>query len=280
VIRPNLSSNPWVIASSLVRHFALVRQLVRRTVAGRYRGSVLGIAWSLVIPILMLTVYTFVFGTILNVRWHGAGEGLDGSAGGLDFAARLFAGMIVHSFFSECLVRSPDLVSGNAQYVKKVVFPLESLAWVAMSAALFQAAVSNVILVLFGWFVHGDVHATALLLPIVYAPLALLALGAIWFLSAISVFLRDVRQLIGVVTTVLLFVSPIFYPVSMLPEPFQPLLYLNPLTFIVEQARVVVLAGSLPDWHGLALYSLVALVLAWAGLAWFQKTRPGFADVL
>ena len=265
---------PADIFLSLVRHAGLARQMVKREVLGRYRGSFLGLLWSFVNPVLMLAVYTFVFGIVFQARWG------QGSGDRLEFALVLFAGLIVFNLFSECLTRAPGLVLGNVNYVKKVIFPLEILPWVSLGSALFHAAVSLGVLLLFLSFAGHGIAWTVLLLPLVLAPFVLLIQGLSWLLASIGVFVRDIGQVVGMAMTVLMFMSPIFYPADALPEAVRGWLFLNPLTFIIEQSRDVLIWGKLPDWSGLAVYSLIALAVAWAGLFWFQKTRKGFADVL
>jgi lipopolysaccharide transport system permease protein len=161
-----------------------------------------------------------------------------------------------------------------------VVFPLEILPVVSLGAALFHSLVSlGVLLAAFAIF-NGYLHWTAVLIPLVMLPLVILTLGFAWMLASLGVFLRDVGQTIGIITTVLMFLSPVFYPVTAVPERFLPFIMANPLTFIIEQAREVLIWGHLPNWTGLGIYTLAATVVAWAGYAWFQKTRKGFADVL
>ena len=271
-----LPTSPAAMARSLWRHRELLSRLVRREVVGRYKGSALGLAWSLFNPVLMLVVYTFVFSEIFQARW-GAGELLGGRA---QFAILVFVGMIVLALFSEVLNRAPSLVLANANYVKKVVFPLEILPAVSMGAALFHALVSVAVLLAAIALQQGGVPWTAVLLPLVLLPLVVLTTGLAWLLASLGVFLRDVGQTIAVVTTVLMFLSPVFYPVAAVPARFRGLIMANPLTFVIEQARAVLVWGQAPDWAGLARYALVALLVAWLGFAWFQKTRKGFADVL
>jgi len=259
---------------TLWRNRGLIWQLTKREVLGRYRGSIMGLFWSFFNPILMLTVYTFVFSVVFQARW---GEGGTSKA---DFAIILFAGLIVHALFAECINRSPGLILNNVNYVKKVVFPLEILPWVAMGSALFHATVSVVVLLIFFAVVHGFLNWTALLLPLVLLPLIVLTMGLSWFLASMGVYVRDVAQVTGILTMVLLFLGPIFYPVSALPEEYQTLIHLNPLTFIVEQARAVLIWGKMPTWGGLVIYTVVAMSIAWAGFIWFQVTRRGFADVI
>jgi lipopolysaccharide transport system permease protein len=252
----------------------LIFQMTRREVVGRYRGSVMGLLWSFLNPIFMLTVYSFVFSVVFKARWSGAGESQT------QFAVILFAGMTVHALLAEVLNRAPGIILGNVNYVKKVVFPLEILAVVSLGAALFHALISLLVLLAAFAMLNGFVHWTVIFVPLVLLPLMIASLGFGWILSSLGVFVRDMGQLIGVLTTALLFLSPVFYPVSALPESFQPWLNLNPLTFIIEQTREVLVWGRLPDWKGLALYFIGAGLFAWLGFFWFQKTRKGFADVL
>lgn len=249
--------------------------MAKREVIGRYRGSAMGLLWSFFNPVLMLTVYTFVFSVIFKARW-----GETGSDSKTEFAILLFAGMIVYGLFAECVNRAPSLVLGNVSYVKKVVFPLEILPWVAMGSALFHAIISGLVLLFFFVLIHHAANWTILFLPLLLLPYMLLIMGISWFLAATGVYLRDVGQTTGIVTTVLMFLSPVFYPVSALPETYRPFIHFNPLTFVIEQTRNILIWGKLPDWAGLGIYFIVSLFTATAGFFWFQKTRKGFADVL
>jgi lipopolysaccharide transport system permease protein len=272
------ATSPADLLASLWRHRALILQMSRREVVGRYKGSVLGLAWSFFNPVLMLAVYTFVFSFVFNARW-GAGASV-ATESRTDFAILLFVGMIVHGLFSEVLNRAPMLILSNQNFVKRVVFPLEILPVVAMGAALFHACISLLVLLLAFVLFNGYLHWTAIFVPLVLLPLVMLTLGLAWMLASLGVFLRDVGQTIGLVTTVLMFLSPVFYPMSALPPQFRPLMLANPLTFIIEQSREVLVWGRMPDGGSLLIYSLVAAAVAWLGYAWFQKTRKGFADVL
>lgn len=263
------------LVKSLWRNRQLIVQMTKREVVGRYKGSVMGLAWSFFNPVFMLTVYTFVFSVIFKSRWGGGGE-----ESKIQFAVVLFVGMIVHALFAEVLNRAPSLILSNVNYVKKVVFPLDILPVIAMGAALFHSLVSlGVLLIAFVLF-NGYLHWTAVFTPIVLLPLIILTLGLSWMLASLGVFLRDVGQTIGIITTVMMFLSPVFYPLTALPEEFRRWVMVNPLTFIIEQAREVLIWGRLPDWIGLGIYTIAATVVAWVGYAWFQKTRKGFADVL
>jgi lipopolysaccharide transport system permease protein len=268
-------ATPSAMFSSIWRHRELIWQMSRREVVGRYRGSVMGLAWSFFNPILMLIVYTFVFSIVFKARW---GVGAEESKA--DFAIVLFVGMIVHGLFAECINRAPSLILSNVNYVKKVVFPLETLSWVAMGSALFHAFVSLVVLVAAQLIINVSLPWTAVLFPIILLPLLLATMGFAWFLAATGVYVRDIGQITGIITTAMLFMSPVFYPISTLPEQYQAALLLNPLTFVIEQARQVLIWGGLPDWSGLAVYLAISVAVAWSGFWWFQRTRAGFADVL
>lgn len=264
------------LGRSLWHNRQLIVQMTKREVVGRYKGSAFGLAWSFFNPVFMLVVYTFVFSEIFKSRWGGVG----GDDSKTQFAVVLFVGMIVLNLFSEVLNRAPNLIIGNVNYVKKVVFPIEVLPVIAMSATLFHSLISlGVLLVAFVLF-NGYLHWTIVFTPIVLLPLVILSTGLAWMLASLGVFLRDVGQTIGILTTVLMFLSPVFYPVTAVPEKFRPFIMANPLTFIIEQAREVLIWGHLPNWQGLGVYTLVATSIAWLGYAWFQKTRKGFADVL
>ena len=264
------------LVKSLWHNRQLILQMTRREVVGRYKGSAMGMAWSFFNPVFMLVVYTFVFSEIFKSRWGGIG----GDNSKTQFALVLFVGMIVLNLFSEVLNRAPGLIISNVNYVKKVVFPIEILPVVTIGAALFHSIISlGVLLAAFVLF-NGYLHWTALFAPLVLLPLLILTVGLAWMLASLGVFLRDVGQFITIITTVLMFLAPVFYPLTAVPARFLPFIMANPLTFIIEQAREVLIWGHLPNWLGLGGYTLAAIFIAWIGFAWFQKTRKGFADVL
>ena len=269
-------TSPLALCKSLWCNRQLIVQMTKREVVGRYKGSAMGLAWSFFNPVFMLVVYTFVFSEIFKARWGAVGVDESKTL----FAVVLFVGMIVLSLFSEVLSRAPSLILSNVNYVKKVVFPLEILPIIAMGAALFHSLISLCVLLAAFALFNGYVQWTAVFTPVVLLPLVITTVGLAWILAAIGVFLRDVGQAIGVILTVLLFLSPVFYPITAVPEKFQAYIIANPLTFIIEQAREVLVWGHVPDWQGLSFYTLGAFFVAWAGFALFQKTRKGFADVL
>ncbi len=275
-MNPNARHNtsPIEMLRSFLRNRSLIFQMIKREVIGRYRGSVLGIAWSFFNPLIMLAVYTVVFSTVFQAKWG------VGSNSKTEFALVLFIGMIMHGVLSESMNNSPSLMLRNISYVKKVVFPLEILPWIVIGSTVFHALISVLVWMLFYVVVNQSLQLTFIYLPLVMLPLVLFSIGVSWSLASLGVYLRDIGQMTSVLTTILLFLSPIFYPASRLPEPYQTIIYINPLTFIIEQARDVLMWGNQPDWVALVLAYLISFFVAWIGFAWFQKTRRGFADVL
>jgi lipopolysaccharide transport system permease protein len=266
---------PFAPFRDVWRHRTLVVRLARRDIEARYRGSVLGLAWTVVNPLIMLAVYTFIFSVVFKARWGAVQDG-----GTAEFALYLFSGMILFTIFSECVSRSPGLILENVSYIKKVVFPLEIMPVVVLAAALFNAAIGFVILLIFYLVVHGLPPLTALLIPLVLLPLCLFALGLSWFFAAAGVFLRDLRQMVNVLITVMMFLSPIFYPLSAIPEAYQTLILLNPLTLLLERSKDVLFWGTGLPFIEWTVYCLAAWAWAWLGYTWFTKTRKGFADVV
>lgn len=267
---------PLRFVGALLRQRQLIWRLSEREVVGRYRGSLLGWGWSFLNPLLMLAVYCFVFSEVFQSRWDQTST----SHGTLAFAINLFAGLIVFNLFAECANKAPTLVLANANYVTKVVFPLEILAGVTVAAASFHALTSVLILAGFQLLGQGSIPLTTLWLPLVWLPLVLGCLGLTWCLSALGVFLRDISQVVGVIVSMLMFLSAVFYPVSAMPQAWRPLLSLNPLVPIIEETRRVCVNGNSPQ----ALYLLVGiplgLLLCELGYRAFQKSRRAFADVL
>ncbi|MGY6628168.1 MAG: ABC transporter permease [Oceanicaulis sp.] len=250
--------------------------LVRREVEGRYRGSALGIGWSMITPLIMLGIYTFVFGVIFRSRWVTS----DADASPAEFAVILFIGLILFQVLAEIITRSPGLMVANTSYVKKVVFPLYILVPIILGSALTHAGISLLILVPFLFIVFDGIPWTAIFLPLSVAPLCLMALGVGWFLASIGTFARDISQVVTSLTTAMLFLAPIFFPLSALPVWLQPWIRFNPLTVPVNEARKALVFGVPPDFMALFTYTCVALAVCTAGYVWFQKTRKGFADVL
>jgi lipopolysaccharide transport system permease protein len=260
---------------SISKNFGLIYQMAKRDVVGRYKGSFFGLLWSFFSPLLMLGVYTFVFSVVFKARWGGAE-----STSSIHFSLLLFSGLLCHGLIGDVLNKSTDVILNNPNFVKKVIFPLEILPAVVVFSALFQTSVSLCVLFVGLMWFGESLHWTFLLTPIILFPLAILCLGCGWFLAALGVYIRDVSQFIGILTTALLFLSPVFFPLEAIPEKYQPIILMNPLTFIIEQVREVALFGRLPNWEGLGYYLGCSSLISWIGFYVFQRTRKGFADVI
>ena len=268
-------SNPVSAIRAQWRHRQLIMQLTKREISGRYRGSLFGSAWSLINPLLLLAIYTFVFSTVFKSRWPGMQTDSK-----FDFALILFTGLIPFNFFCEIFSRAPTLIIANGNYVKRVVFPLEILPTIALLAAAFHVGLNMMVLLAFQLMIHHTLHWSLLYALPMLLGLAITSQGVAWLLAAIGTYFRDLGQITGMAVTVLMFMSPIFYPVKALPENFQAIVHLNPLTFVIEELRSVVLWGGSPTLAGWMIYFAASFAVASAGYWLFQKTRAGFADVL
>lgn len=255
----------------------LIAQLIRTELSSRYRASFFGVLWTLINPFVMMVIYTLVFGGVFQAKTP---MSLRAETGPADFGVFLFTGLIVFSFFSEVVSRSPQLILSNVNYVKKVVFPLEILTVVAVGVALVQAAMNLVVLLAFAVILYGLPPATALLLPLIWLALIPMVLGISWFLSSFGVYLRDIGQVIGFLITFMMFLGPLFYPVSAMPEKFRWLIMLNPLTYPIEASRDILLYGTPLDPVDFLLFGAISGMVMLLGWVWFNRTRKGFADVI
>lgn len=252
----------------------LIKQLVIRDVLSRYKGSYLGVLWSFVIPILMLIVYTFVFSVVFKAKWNAESQDK------LQFALIIFTGMTVFNLFSEVVNRAPGLILNNTNYVKKVVFPLEILNVVTVISSCVQTLISLLILVIGLFVFDGGIHWTIISLPIVMLPIIFLSLGLSWFLSSLGVYFRDVNHIVGVAVGAAMFLTPIFYSVTSVPNNLIFIYNLNPLSYVVEDMRKIMIWGQWPSWNLLLIGTLISIVICFLGYIWFVKTRKGFADVI
>lgn len=267
--------NPMLLPRILWQNRSLLKQTVRRTVAGRYRGSVLGIFWSFAQPLLMLLVYTFVFSVVFKMRWGGGAESSRGA-----FAIVMFCGLAIFNIFSECVSSSCSLVTGNPNYVKKVVYPLEILPAAQTISSFLLGSVWFVLLFFGAIFVFGKISWTMLLIFPVLLPLVFFTFGISCLVASLEVYIRDTHYVVGVVLQILFFMTPIFYPLEAVPQAYRWPLLCNPLTVLIGEARKVFLFGECPDWGFWALALAVSLAVAQLGFWWFRQTKKGFADVL
>ena len=266
-----------MLPKAVIRNRTLLRQMVKRNVFSRYRGSVLGLLWSFVQPLMMLCVYTFVFSVIFKARW-GSDVALGDTKGG--FAVIMFCGVALFNIFSESVSSSCNCVISNPNFVKKVIFPLEILPIAQTVSTFLLGTVWFLLLFLGAYFILDVLSWKMLLLPFVLIPLFCFSLGISCFTASMTVYLRDTQYVVGVILQILFFMTPIFYPINLVPEAFRLPLRLNPLTILIEQARNVFLYDKYPDWVFLGTAFLVSLAVMQLGFAWYHKTKKGFADVL
>jgi lipopolysaccharide transport system permease protein len=261
---------------NMYHHRYLIAQMTRREISQRYRGSALSLAWAILNPLVMLAIYTFVFSVVFKARW-GSGDAEESRAA---FAITLFAGMIVFNLFAEIINRAPSLILSNVNFVKKVIFPLEILPLVSIGVVLFHSFISLLVLLAAQLVFNRYIPFTIIYLPLIILPLLLVGLGASWILSSLTVYIRDITQITGVITTLLMFTSAVFFPIESLPEEYHAAMRLNPVAMIITESRNALIFGQTPDWGWLGVMMLIGLGIAAGGYWWFQKTRKGFADVL
>lgn len=264
--------NPLAIGAGLLRHRAIIAQLTKRDLLLKYRGAYLGIAWAFLYPLLLLAVFSLVFGSIVPARWGDAGAGHS-------TVLWLYAGLVVFSFFAEAVSRAPAVVRGYPAFVKKVLFPVDTLPVTLVGTAALHLAL-NLAILTGAAAVSGGFHATMLLAPVVLLPAVLFALGGAWLAAAVGVFIRDLVNIVPILVQGLLFLSPIFYALDAAPPHLHPLLLANPLTLPIEQLREVLFLARAPDWGAWLAATLAGLAVAGAGNAVFQHLREEFADVL
>lgn len=264
----------WRIFNSWTANRRLASALIRRDVLTRYRGSVLGMLWSILSPLLLLLTYTLVFSVFFRNKW---GEGLDWHG---SFTVMLFCGMIPFNFFSEVVSRSPMLILGSPNYVKRVSFPVELLPIVSTATALFNAVIGTILLLAAILLLKGSWPVTLPALLLIWIPLIVFTLACSLVLAAASVFLRDLQHTVGLLLNVLFFLTPIFYPETLVPEKWRFLLYLNPMAYVAVHSRRIAVLGIWPDWSMWAVFTILCLLLLWSATSWFASIRRRFADVL
>lgn len=260
---------------ALIEHRALVAQLAGRQFQQQTRGTALGLAWWLLSPLLLLLAYTFVFAFVLKLRWNTGDDG-----GAAEYAMRLFCALAIYQIVADAIAISPSLISTNTQYVKQIVFPVDILPAVTVAVSSIAWVFSFVVLLLMVSLLEGVPALTTLLVPIAMIPVVLLGLGVGWIFGALGVFLPDLRNMSHVLLPMLMFLSPIFYPIDRL-ESYVPFVeYIHPLAAVMEQVRACVFDPTAinPVVWLVALAS--SLAIAWGGHAFFSMLRPLFADVL
>tara|TARA_B100001123_G_scaffold163381_1_gene188243 strand:+ start:904 stop:1683 length:780 start_codon:yes stop_codon:yes gene_type:complete len=255
------------------QHAYLLTQLVKRDLQARYKGSLLGGVWLIGQPLLLLAVYSLVFGVVFEAR------GLPTDSA-VPFPLFFFAGLIIHQAMAEVLMRTPGLIRSHSSYVTKIVFPLWLLPVMTVATALVSLCLQLLILLAAMLLWHIPIPATVLWLPILLAGYALTLLATAWLVSALGVFLPDLTQIMGLVATALLFLSPVFYTAEHLPEPVRDYAAFNPLVWPIESLRDALYTATLPALLPTLAYLALMAVAAIISLALFRRMRPAFADIL
>lgn len=271
--------DPVGMARSLWRHRELTWQFASRRIQARYKGQAFGLGWSIADPLVTLAIYTFVFGVVLHRASH---AGPDAGGGIARYALEVFAGILVFNVFRETVGAAPTLIVGQPNFVKKVVYPLETLPVSQLLASLFNLLTGLAVWVI-GYAIFSESHvppAGLLLLPVVVLPVALLALGVSWVLASLGVFLRDLRSPVGSVLHMLFFLSAIFYRIEDVPEGYRWMIAVNPLAQSVEAARAVMFGEGWPHWGWWAGTAGAGFAACLLGYAFFMKSRRAFADVI
>ena len=265
--------NIWRPLWELPRRRELILSLAKRDLLTRYKGSVLGLVWAVITPVVMIAIFTFIFAGIFGARFGSSGSHWD-------YALYLFCGLVPWTMFQETLQQSATSIVNHANLVKRVVFPLETLPVAQALSALANQLFATIALLLAVVIIQRHLPLTALWFPVVLLPQLLLTIGAAWLLASLGVFLRDIVQGISLVLMAWMYLTPIIYPESIVPERFRLFINLNPFTPLIRCYRRIFLEGQAPDWSGLGYFTLIALIVFVLGYWWFARTRKSFADVI
>ncbi|EEW11828.1 ABC-transporter permease [Vibrio mimicus SX-4] len=252
----------------------LLKQLMIRDFTSRYKSGALGLAWAMINPLLMLGLYSFVFVAVFKMRW-----GVNDTSGH-NFVLLLFTGILVHGLFSEFVVRAPNLITSNPSYVKKVVFPLELIPLTPILGAIVNFCLGLTLVLIMQFWINEEFSLYVLLIPIIILPFIILLIGVSYIFSSLGVYFRDLSQISGLISTIAIFASPVLFPMENVPDAYRNLLYLNPITLVVEQLREVIVLGQLPNLVNLTIYSGISIAILIVGIFWFKIVKKGFSDVL
>src|SRR5499426_3501952 len=263
----------WQPLWQLPSRAELIFSFAKRELLGRYKGSALGIAWAVLTPVVMIAIFTFIFAGIFGARF-GANDSH------WDYALYLFCGLLPWTMFQESVQQSANTIVVHSNLVKRVVFPLETLPAAQVLAALGNQLFATIALLIASIIIRQRLELTALWLPVLLILQLLFALGASWLIASLGVFLRDITQGITLLLMAWMYLTPIIYPESLVPEGLRLYVNFNPFTALVRSYRRIFLEGAAPDWSGLAYFSAFALVIFVFGYCWFARTRKSFADVV
>jgi ABC-type polysaccharide/polyol phosphate export permease len=246
---------------------------VQRDLVATYKGSYLGVFWAFIHPLFLIVLYTFVFSAILKIRFTEGGSSVN-------FGLYFCCGLIPYLAFSEAIQEALGTIRENTTLVQKVVFPIEILPITAVATTFISQLFALGGLVLVASLVERDFHWTVFLLPLVMVPQVLLTLGLGYMAAVVGAFVPDIKEVISVLLRALLFAAPILYPVSIVPDKYRLLIDLNPITYLVEAYRDLILEGRIPDASWSAWFALFSGAVFVAGFLWFRRSKPKFADVL
>ena len=265
--------NVWQPLWQLPSRAELIFSFAKRELLARYKGSALGIAWAVLTPVVMIAIFTFIFAGIFGARF-GANDSH------WDYALYLFCGLLPWTMFQESMQQSANTIVAHSNLVKRVVFPLEALPAAQVLAALGTQLFATIALLIATIIIRQRLELTGLWLPVLLIPQLLFVLGSAWLIASLGVFLRDITQGITLLLMAWMYLTPIIYPESIVPERFRTYINLNPFTSLIRSYRRIFLDGAAPDWRGLAYFTAFALVIFILGYWWFARTRKSFADVV
>lgn len=266
---------PSMSLRSFPENVSLWRTLVMQDLAIRYRGTLLGRVWPVLMPLLMLGVYGFVFGAVFRARWPGLV-----ADDHLGFATNLFAGLLIHGLLAETVGQAAGLMQRNANFVRKMVFPLPVLVAVPLGTSLFHLLFGLGILLVANIVAGTGLHVAQFGVLLVLPPYILMLYGLSLLVAALGVYLRDLQQVVGVLVMVALFTGAVFFPLDMVPTALTGVVRFNPISWPAEALRGCLLHGSWPDPTALGGYTLVAIVVFALGWRCFALLRRGFSDLL
>ena len=265
--------------SSFKKNSNLIEIFTKREIQERYKGSNLGGLWSVINPLIMLCVYTLVFSKIFNSRWGAINE-YDSDQGALVFAINLFAGLIVFNMFAECTIKSPILIHQNANFVKKVIFPLEVLGIKIASSAVFHGCISAGILIIVSVIEKGTLSTSMVLLPLLWGGYYMILLGVTWVLSTIGVLIKDIAQITGSFVNIMMFMSPVFYPTEAVPEGIRWISKLNPIGYVIERTREIVFENKSPGAIELIIYIVLSCLWCEFSFRLLKANQSKFGDAI
>jgi homopolymeric O-antigen transport system permease protein len=267
--------SPSRVVGDLLRHREVIRAFVKRDFHATYRGTYLGPVWSVLSPLIMLALFTFVFGGIFHGRFtHNASETP------AQFALAMFIGLSLFNCFSQSVNSGPGLVLANTPYVKTLNFPLQVLSVAAVLQMVINMAIALALCLAIFYWMNGFLYWSAVgLIPFCLC-VALFSVGCSWLLAALGVFIRDLPSIVGPITTVLMFLSSVFFSIESVPPRVRWFVELNPLALIIDQSRGCVMYGKWPDFRVLAVIFALSLLIAMLGYAAFMRMKPAFSDVV